>query len=290
MSNQRTAGGLGKQIRLKRLIDPQTSTCMICALDHGITSPTFLDGLFDTRARAREVIAGGADVLMLTPGMAKQVANELTPDVCVALMLSASAACLPSGARVTPIGSVMQALRLGADAVVCYVALAGENEDEMISYVSSIGEACDELGMPFIAEAEFPNAYQTLEQQTSGYGAEYLIRNARVCSELGADIVKVNWSGDAGSFADVVRAAGVPVVVAGGVMIDEGEFLSRMELAVQAGAIGVSVGRNVFQHRSPEAMMRAIRRVMVERVPFSEALEELAAAPTTTRPELLAAR
>ncbi len=274
-------GNLGKRIRLNRLLDSRTNACLICALDHGMTSPRFLDGLFDTRARAREAISGGANVLMLSRGIAKQVVDEFKPDTSLALMLSASAAGHPKGAIVTPIGSVEEALRLGADAVVCYVALAGDNEAGMISYTSSIGEACEKLGMPFIAEAEFPNAYQTLREQTSDYGVDYLMRNARLCAELGADIVKVNWSGDSRSFADIVKAAGVPVVVAGGGVIDEGEFLVRMAEAVEAGAIGCSVGRNVFQHRNPEAMMRAICRVMVDGISPAEALEELRAAPTT---------
>lgn len=272
---------LGKRIRLNRLINPETNACLICALDHGMTSPKFLDGLFDTRARAREAISGGANVLMLSRGLARQVVDEFKPDTSFALMLSASAAGHPKGPVVTPVGSVAEALRLGADAVVCYVALAGENEDQMISYASSIGETCEELGMPFIAEAEFPSAYQTLREQTSDYGVDYLMRNARLCAELGADIVKVNWSGDRQSFAGIVRAAGVPVVIAGGALIDEGEFLVRMAEAVEAGAIGCSVGRNVFQHRNPEAMMRAIHRVMADGVSPAEALEELRSAPAT---------
>ena len=279
--NPATSVDVGKRIRLGRLIDSRTNSCMICALDHGLTSPTFLDGLFQSRDRAREVIAGGANVLMLSRGMAKQVVEELTPATSVALMLSASAACRQEGPVVTPIGSVEEALRLGADAVVVYVALAGANEDEIITYVAGVGEACDRLGMAFIAEAEFPNAYQTLHEQASAFGAEYLTRNARLCVELGADIVKVNWSGSVESFKAVVRAAGVPVVVAGGTVQGEDEFLTRMAGATEAGAIGVSVGRNVFQHRNPEAMMRAIRRVMVERVSCADALRELKAAPTT---------
>lgn len=185
-------GSLGKQIRMKRLIKSETNNCLICALDHGLTSLRFLNGLFDTEAWARKAIAGGANVLMLSPGMAKRVVSEFRPDTALALMLSASAAGHPEDAFVIPIGSVQQALKLGADAVVCYVALEGRDEGEMITYVSSIGEACDEVGMPFIAEAEFPNSYQSLEEQVSGYGANYLQRNARLCAELGARLTKTH--------------------------------------------------------------------------------------------------
>ena len=62
----------GKQIRLNRLIQAETNTCLICAIDHGMTSPQFLDGLYDTPARVKDAIAGGANVLMLGRGVAKQ--------------------------------------------------------------------------------------------------------------------------------------------------------------------------------------------------------------------------
>jgi DhnA family fructose-bisphosphate aldolase class Ia len=251
----------GKQIRLNRLIQEETNSSVICAIDHGMTSPVFLSGLYDTEARVREAIAGGANILMLGRGVAKSAAKYFARDTSLALMLSASAAQRPSGAVVTPIGSVAEALRMGADAVVVYVALAGENEPDMIRYTSDVAEACDELGMPMIAEAEYPNAYQSLDDMATMLGADYLMRNARLCAELGADIVKVNWSGDAKSFGDIIRATGKPVVLAGGSRISDEELLARMEQAHSVGAIGCSVGRNIFQHQNPEAMTLAISRI-----------------------------
>ena len=266
----------GKTIRLRRVIDPRTGCSIICALDHGMTSPTFLSGLVDTRARVREARAGGATAFMLSRGMANQIVDELDPSAGFALMLSASAAGRPQGAMVTPIGSVEEALRLGADSVVVYVALGGDDEPEMIQYASQVGEACARLGMPFIAEAEYPNAYQALDTLQQSFGPEYLMRNARLCVELGADIVKVNWSGDEQSFAEIVQACRVPVVVAGGTLVSDEELLVRLEAATRAGAIGCSVGRNIFQHRDPERMTRAIAHVMRDRWPAAHAHEELA--------------
>ncbi len=265
----------GKTIRLNRLIRKETNTSIICAIDHGMTSPVFLSGLYDTEARVQEAIRGGANVLMLGRGITQTVAHYLTRETSVAFMLTASAAGRPSGALVTPIGSVEEALRIGADAVVVYVALAGDNEPDMIRYASEVAEACDTMGMPFIAEAEYPNAYQSLDDMGTTYGAEYLVRNARLCAELGADIVKVNWSGDAKSFGDIIRATGKPVVLAGGGRIGDQELLTRMEQAHQVGAIGCSVGRNIFQHEDPEAMTRAICRIFCESWPATTAYAEL---------------
>jgi len=266
----------GKTIRLNRLIQKETNTCLICAIDHGMTSPVFLDGLYDTPARVRETLAGGANVLMLGRGVAKHSAQFFQRDTSLALMLTASAAGRPGGALITPIGSVEEALRIGADAVVMYVALSGENEPEAIQALSDIGEACEELGMPFIAEAEYPNAYQSLTEMSTSYGADYLKRNARLCAEMGADIVKVNWSGDAASFAEIIRACDRPVVLAGGSLISDTELLTRMALARDAGAVGCSIGRNIFQHQKPEAITRSISRIFRDRWPAKQALQELA--------------
>jgi DhnA family fructose-bisphosphate aldolase class Ia len=130
--------------------------------------------------------------------------------------------------------------------------------------------------MPFIAEAEFPTTYASVEELAAQYGFEYLRRNVRLCAELGADIVKTNWPGSEEEFGRLVETTnGVPVVLAGGSRLEDAELLRRMEVAMGAGAIGCSVGRNIFMHRSPEAITRALSRVIRERWTAEKALEAL---------------
>lgn len=148
----------------------------------------------------------------------------------------------------------------------------------MISYLSRVGETCEFKGMPLIAEAEYPSAYQSLGSMSEALGPEYLKRNARLCAELGADIVKVNWSGDARSFEEIIRACGKPVVLAGGSRISDLELLTRMSQARTAGAVGCSVGRNVFEHAMPQAMTAAISRIFRDGWTAGQAHEELMAA------------
>ena len=146
----------------------------------------------------------------------------------------------------------------------------------MIEILAAVGKECAALGMPFIAEAEFPTTYASVEALKEQYGFEYLRRNVRLCTELGADIVKTNWPGDAESFGRLVEAAnGIPVVLAGGSRLEDGELLTRMEQAIGAGAIGCSVGRNIFMHRSPEAITRALARVIREKWSAEKALSSL---------------
>jgi fructose-bisphosphate aldolase / 2-amino-3,7-dideoxy-D-threo-hept-6-ulosonate synthase len=266
---------VGKRMRLKRVIDP-AGVSVICALDHGMTSPTFLEPLADITTRAAETVAGGANVIMMSKGMIRIAEPAFSPTTSLALLLSASAE--PGGAQpeIVQIAEVEEAGRLGADAVVLFVALAAGMEAGMIRMLAAVGRECASAGMPFIAEAEFPTTYASVEELKAQYGFAYLSRNVRLCAELGADIVKTNWPGDGESFAKLVVAAnGIPVVLAGGSRLEDRELLTRMEQAVSAGAIGCSVGRNIFMHRSPEAITRALSRVIRERWTAEKAFDAL---------------
>jgi fructose-bisphosphate aldolase/2-amino-3,7-dideoxy-D-threo-hept-6-ulosonate synthase len=267
---------VGKAMRLKRVIDT-SGVSVICALDHGMTSPVFLEPLADIATRTAEAVAGGANVIMMSKGMIRVAERSFAPDTSLALLLSASAG--PGGERpeIVQIAQVGEALRLGADAVVLFTALGAETEPGMIRTLAAVGRECADLGMPFIAEAEFPTTYASVESLTAEYGFEYLRRNVRLCAELGADLVKTNWPGDADSFAKLVEAAnGIPMVLAGGSRLEDHELLRRMEEAVDAGGIGCSVGRNIFMHESPQAITRALSRVIREHWPATKAFAALA--------------
>lgn len=266
---------VGKSMRMKRVIDA-AGVSVICALDHGMTSPIFLEPLSAIADRTAETVAGGANVIMMSKGMIRAAAPAFSPTTSLALLLSASAS--PDGDRpqIVQVAQVEEALTLGADAVVLFTALGGDTEADMIQVLADVGGECAALGMPFIAEAEFPTTYASVEELKNQYGFEYLRRNVRLCAELGADIVKTNWPGDQDSFGRLVEAvAGIPMVLAGGSRLEDAELLRRMEQAIAAGAIGCSVGRNIFMHRSPEAITRALSRVIRERWSADKAMDAL---------------
>jgi fructose-bisphosphate aldolase / 2-amino-3,7-dideoxy-D-threo-hept-6-ulosonate synthase len=266
---------VGTSMRLKRVIDPD-GVSLICALDHGMTSPRFLEPLADIAARTGEAVAGGANVIMMSKGMIRLAQPAFSPTTSLALLLSASANPAEPQPEVVQIAQVEEALRLGADAVVLFTALGGDAEPGMIRTLAGVGRECAALGMPLIAEAEFPTTYAAVEELSERYGFEYLRRNVRLCAELGADIVKTNWPGDEELFGRLVEAAGgVPVVLAGGSRLKDRELLWRMERAMAAGGIGCSVGRNIFMHRSPEAITLALSRVIRERWSAGDAFDEL---------------
>ena len=266
---------VGKAMRMKRVIDP-AGVSIICALDHGMTSPQFLEPLADISTRTAEAVAGGANVIMMSKGMIRIAAPAFAPTTSLALLLSASSNPDRREPEVVQIAEVDEAARLGADAVVLFTALSGTSEPGMIRILAAVGRACEAAGIPFIAEAEFPTTYASVDDLRDRYGFEYLRRNVRLCGELGADIIKTNWPGDESSFRKLVEAAnGIPVVLAGGSRLDDSELLGRMESAMSAGAIGCSVGRNIFMHRSPTAITRALSSVIRERNTARDALAAL---------------
>ena len=163
---------------------------------------------------------------------------------------------------------------MGADGVVALLPFAPDNEPDVISLTAELGEACAQAGMPFVAEAEYPNAYYGETDYATEWGLPYLRRSARLCVECGADIVKSNWPGSTEAFAEIVDIVPVPVVVAGGSRESDLDLLNKVAAALDGGASGCSIGRNIFQHANPEEMTRAICAVVKRRQDPQAALEE----------------
>lgn len=254
----------GKKLRLRRIINQATNKSVMYACSHGTTAPNVLRGIEDPYSGIESAINGGVDVVFLSLGLAVKCAHLLSESKTgLALKISASASRSDRLFQESPTTSVETALSVGADAIVVLVPFAPSNEELVIPWVADLGEKCYRLGMPFIAEAEFPNAYT--EQQTDltkSMDVEYLKKSARLCVELGADVIKTNWISkkDIKSIVNVV--AGTPVVVAGGSKLSDMELLKRIADSLEVGAIGCSVGRNIFQHENPVGISRAICSVV----------------------------
>jgi len=255
----------GKALRLRRIIEPNTGTAVMFAFSHGTSAPVVLPGIEEPFSRVRAVRDGGADCIFLAPGLIHTVAAEIGSSRDLAVVAKVTATATRGGVRhqERAIATVEHCAELGADGVVAMLAFAPENEADVITLAATLGEACSRLGMPFIAEAEFPNSYADAgEDYETTWGLPYLRRSARLCAELGADIVKSNWPGSAEAFAEIVNSVSVPVVVAGGSRESDLDLLEKIAAARSVGAIGCSVGRNIFQHSDPTAITRAITAVV----------------------------
>ena len=265
---------IGKSMRLRRIIDSETGTTVMFAFSHGTSAPEVLPGLENPTRVVEAAASGGADCVFLAPGLIEAVGDVVaTTSLGVAVKVSATASRGGKPYQEVLTTSIERSLELGADAVVALIPFAPENEPDVIALTATLGEACGRWGMPFIAEAEYPNSYYGTENFAESWGVPYLRRSARLCAELGADIVKSNWTGSVDTFAEIVESVPVPVVVAGGSRVSDLDLLQNLQAAREAGAIGCSVGRNIFQHPAPERMVRAIAAVVKDGAGAQEAFD-----------------
>jgi class I fructose-bisphosphate aldolase len=268
---------IGKDLRLRRIIDPVTNTSVMFAFSHGTSVPEVMPGIEDPATSFRKVRDGGANCAFLTPGLLQTLSPIIaeSPEVAIVAKITATATRGEKAHQERLIASVEHCATLGVDGVVALLPFAPENEADIISLTGSIGEKCREYGMPFIAEAEFPNAYfgDGLDYQST-WGLPYLKRSARLCVELGADIIKSNWLGTPEQFAPIVECvSGAPVIVAGGSRESDLALLRKVKAAREVGAVGTSVGRNIFQHANPTAITSALRAVLTGELTPEQAVE-----------------
>jgi putative autoinducer-2 (AI-2) aldolase len=156
------------------------------------------------------------------------------------------------------------ALRLDAAAVAVQVFIGGEFETQSIRNMTQLVDQGQRAGVPVLAV--------TAVGRELTRDARYLRLAVRICAELGAHVVKTYYCAD--GFDTVTASCPVPVVMAGGRKLPELEALTMAYRAIEGGAAGVDMGRNIFQSDHPAAMIRAIRAVVHESVKPQHAYDE----------------
>jgi len=127
-----------------------------------------------------------------------------------------------------------------------------------------------EWGIPLLAMV-YPRGPNVKDEK----GKDVVKIAARLAAELGADIVKVPYTGDPDSFSEVVEGTPIPVVIAGGSKMSDADTLKMVEGATKAGAAGLSMGRNAFQHESPQKLVKAACAIVHDGMSAKEALKML---------------
>jgi DhnA family fructose-bisphosphate aldolase class Ia len=138
----------------------------------------------------------------------------------------------------------------------------------MLEMLGNTAKECYRWGLPLLAMM-YPRG------DGIAVNVETVKLAARVGAELGADIIKCPYTGDPESFSQVVQGCPVPVVIAGGSKMSDTETLNMIEGAMQAGAGGVSMGRNVFQHENPELFVKVASGMVHDGISAAEALKML---------------
>ena len=259
----------GKTLRLKRFQTAPNGRMVILPLDHGVSCGP-LRGLERPEAVIRMGVQEGADALVLHKGMLRYVENLTGQLPGIILHLSASSQLGPAVHHKVLIGSVAEAIRRGADAVSIHINLGNPKEPEMLRDFGMVSDACTEWQVPLLVMMYV----RGLEEATMAPDSA-IAHAARVAAELGADIVKIPAPHEDKILAEITANLPVPVVVAGGSRIAETPiFLERVEKAMEAGAQGVAMGRNVFQSDTPQMLLRAICGIVHRGFSASRAWEE----------------
>lgn len=256
---------MNKTRRLNRIL-ASDGKALIVAMDHAaIQGPK---GLERPGEVIRQVIAGGADAILTTYGIARTFGKELAP---VGLILRTDGGQSTIGPDITesaPLYDVEDALRLGADGVVANAGPGHRNEVRHMAWLAELASDCDRWGVVLVAEM-VPGGFD------SGPEFRTLANHqlaARFGSEYGADLLKTPYCDN---FEQVVNSVYTPIVVPGGSKMTEEQLLTMVYNAVQAGAVGCAVGRNIWGAPDPAKMCAALAAIIHGSASVAEAMKLL---------------
>lgn len=243
----------GMRNRLARIIKPSTQKTVMLAADHGyFLGPT--SKLEDPGATLRPLIPY-ADALMVTRGV---VRNCLDPHVDVPIVLRVSGGVSIVGPALSDEGiatSVEDAVRINASAMALSIFVGTEHERQTILGLGELVDRGEQVGIPVLAVT-------AVGKEMEKRDARYLSLACRIAAEFGAHFVKTYYCED---FHKVVESCPVPVVMAGGPKLEtDYDAFELVHSAIQEGASGVDMGRNIWQSPHPVAKIRAVRAVVHE--------------------------
>ncbi len=238
-------------------------------MDHGLTMGT-IKGLENVAKMIEKVALGGASAVLMHSGMVGAGHRRYGSDIGLIIHLSGATSLAPDPDRKILVCSVERALKMGADGVSIHINIGAEEEPEMLQDASKVVESAREWGIPLIAMM-YPRGKKIKDENDP----EVVNIAVRAGAELGADIVKTNYTGDIDSFKYIVKSVHIPIIIAGGPKMDTIPDLIHMVYdSIQAGGAGVAFGRNIFQSQDPTKMVRAISKIVHDNFTVEEVLKE----------------
>jgi len=262
-------GAIGKTRRLSRLLRGPGGRGACFAFDHGAQLGP-IPGCEDAGQVIADAVQAQLDGIILSPGLAMRHAELLNANDAPVVILRLDQTTMwrvgaengyPEG-HSRMIASVEEAVQMGADAVIAYLFTCHTDpglETRSIEMASEAAQSARRWGIPLVLE---PMAARNGIVEDV-FDAEVIAMNCRIAAEIGADVVKTDWSGDVESFRKVTSTAGVPVLAAGGTRLDsDADVVATINAILQADAQGVLFGRNIFQAENRLALMREVRRVI----------------------------
>ena len=250
----------GMQNRFSRLYNPVSGRIVMLAIDHGyFMGPT--TGLERVDVRILPILPY-CDALMLTRGMLRSTIPSTFTQGTV-LRASGGPSILREMSNERIAMDIEDAVRLNASALAVQVFVGAEFEAQSVLNMTRLVDLGNRHGIPILAV--------TAVGKEMKRDAQYFRLTCRMCAELGAHFVKTYYVPD--GFETVTASCPVPIVMAGGKKLPELEALTMAYNAIDQGATGVDMGRNIFQSDAPEAMIQAIRKVVHEQMKPEHALD-----------------
>jgi putative autoinducer-2 (AI-2) aldolase len=239
----------GLQNRLSKIIKPQDNRALMLAVDHG-----YFLGPTEKLENPKNVIAPllkHCDSLMLTRGI-QRTSVSATTDTPMVLRVSGGSSIIGDDLSQEDITvSIEDAIRLNASALAMSIFVGSKYEYQTVVNLGKLVNKAARYGLPVLAV--------TAVGKDMGKDARYLSLACRMAAEQGAHIVKTYYCDN---FEKVVNSCPVPIIVAGGKKIPERDALQLTYNSIKAGAVGVDIGRNVWQSEHPVAMIRAVRGIV----------------------------
>ncbi len=250
----------GLKNRLTNIIQPDSGRTLMLAVDHGFfMGPT--TGLEDLGKTVNPLLPY-ADTVMLTRGALR---NWIPPetDTPIVLRVSGGTSILKDLDSEGITVSFEDALRLNVSGVAISIFVGEDNQEETLLNLSKLVDKAHKYGVPVLAV--------TAVGKDMDRDKRYLKLCCRIAAELGAHFIKTYYCD---GFSEIIDTTPVPVVIAGGKKIPEKEALRKAKNALDEGAVGVDMGRNIFQSEAPVAMIRAVRSLIHEDFSVNEAHEK----------------
>jgi len=264
-SRQSNFSDSGKSIRVSRILDPLKGRAAVVAFDHGLHLGP-VPGISDPGRMLEQLASAGADAFLVSPGIVRHYGSVFCGRGAPSLILRidwsnrwrAGSMLGSDEGRTRLIAGAEEAARLGADAVLMYMFLGYEDpgeEADQVEDVARTARECEVVGIGCIIEP-MPRGARVGDDP---YRPEFVAMGARIACEIGADLLKTDYTGSAETFKSVVAASFRPILIAGGPKTATiREALGMVKSALDAGAAGMFIGRNVFQAPDPVRMMTAL--------------------------------
>ena len=239
-------------------------------MDHGLTLGPIKGIEGNIGEMVNKIALGGANAVLGHVGIPLYGHRGYGPDIGLILHLSGSTSLSPESNYKVLVNNVLEAVKLGADGVSLHINIGTKTDPEMLEILGNVSRECREFGMPLLAMM-----YPRGENIDNEYDVQVVKIAARVAAELGADLVKTNWTGDPDSFKEVVVGCMAPVIIAGGVKASVRELLEVTKQSIEVGGAGVAYGRNVFQAEDPTKVVKALYLVVHKNYEVNEAIKEI---------------